>query len=87
MEPKQLLGKRRDRAIATLLSYKEREIDGYLSEVEASAFRKVILDQINDLCDFAFDLMSPDQVIFNEEFLDRLESIEKAVLEKVSRDD
>lgn len=78
MDSKNFLGKRRDRVIAILLSYKEREIDRYLPEQVASKFRREILDQINDLCDLAFDLLATDTV-FNEEFLQRLDEIYECV--------
>lgn len=80
MESKQFLGKRRDRAIATLLSFKEREVDPHLPEDVAIRLRKTILDQFNDVCDLAFDLLAADQVL-NEAFLDRLDGIETAVRE------
>lgn len=74
MDDRGFLGKRRDRAIATILSYKERECDDYLSDNVSQGLRKVILDQINDLCDLAFDMLNND-IILNDEFLDRLEAI------------
>lgn len=71
---KDFLGKRRDRAIAIILSYKERECDYYLPDNVSRELRKVVLDQINDICDLAMDLMN-DDIDFNEEFLNKLDEI------------
>jgi hypothetical protein len=75
MNDKNFLGKRRDRAIATLLSFKERECDSFLPVEVSQRLRKEILDQINELCDVAFDLIGNDEVILNEEFIDRFNEI------------
>jgi hypothetical protein len=61
MRADEILKKRRDRAIAIVLSIKEREVDPILNEIpgghDASrALRKVVLDQINDFCDLALDV-------------------------------
>jgi len=81
MDNKVFLGKRRDRAIATLLSFKERDCDQYLPPEISQKLRKEILDQINELCDVAFDLMNVSDVVWNEDFMDRFDymfdSIEK----------
>lgn len=74
MDHKGFLGKRRDRAIATILSFKERECDIYLPEDVSYELRKVILDQINDVIDLAYDLIN-DDIIINEAFLDKLDEI------------
>lgn len=73
---KEILGKRRDRTIAILLSYKEKEIDRFLPEDLSVAFRKTLLDHINDLCEFAFDLEGSSGITeFNEVYIERLEDI------------
>lgn len=74
---KEFLGKRRDRAIAIILSYKERECDDYLPDYVSRELRKVVLDQINDICDLAMDLMN-DDIDFNEEFLNKLDELLEA---------
>jgi hypothetical protein len=79
MDKKAFLGKRRDRAIATLLSFKERECDHYLPPETAHKLRKEILDQINELCDTAFDLISDSDVIWNEEFMDRFDELAEQI--------
>lgn len=71
---KDFLGKRRDRAIATILSFKEKECDQYLPQEISFELRKVILDQINDVIDLAYDLIN-DDIIINEAFLDKLDEI------------
>ena len=72
MDDRAFLGKRRDRAIATLLSFKERECDQYLPPDVSAKLRKEILDQINELVDMAFDLLGSD---VNQLYLDRLDEI------------
>jgi len=74
MDNRSFLAKRRDRAIATFLSYKEREVDGFLPESIAQDLRKIFLDQFNDVIDLAFDLIGQDS-IWNDEFMARLDDI------------
>jgi hypothetical protein len=71
---KDFLGKRRDRAIATILSFKEKECDTYLPQDVSYELRKIILDQINDVVDLAYDLIN-DDIVINEAFLQRLDEI------------
>lgn len=71
---KEFLGKRRDRAIATILSFKEDNCDEFLPDDISDDLRYIILSQINDVCDFAFDLLN-DDIDFNEHFLNRLDEI------------
>lgn len=79
MENKQFLGKRRDRAVAILMSFKEREVDQYLPRDVSVRLRKEILDQVNDLVNTAFDLMGSGM---NQEYLDRIEKIYDAVVKE-----
>jgi len=81
MDPKVYLGKRRDRAIAILLTYKEKEIDPLLPKQQATGLRRQILDQFNDVVDTAFDLMSSESVL-NEEFIDRFNELYDFLLEE-----
>lgn len=77
-----ILAKRRDRAIAIVLSVKERECDQYLPPEARSKLRKVVLDQLNDVVELAMDLVSSveaDQV--NELWFEKLEEIHAAVKE------
>lgn len=78
MDDKAFLGKRRDRAIATLLSFKERECDRHLPPDVSQRLRKEILDQINEVCDVAFDIIS-DDIIINEIIQDKLNLIYESV--------
>lgn len=81
MNEKAFLGKRRDRVIATILSFKERECDDFLPVGVSVSLRKLILDEINDLCELAFDLLEQDSVVINEEFINRFEQLCDRVLE------
>lgn len=78
MDDKAFLGKRRDRAIATILGFKERECDEYLPDAVAARLRKEILDQVNELIDTAFDLLGSG-VGINQIYLDRIDEIHDAV--------
>lgn len=74
----EVLGKRRDRAIAIVLGLKERECDKHLPPETRHKLRKVVLDQFNDLYDFAVDLLeSLDQggVQINELYLEKLDQL------------
>ena len=83
MDDKVFLGKRRDRAIATLLSFKERECDTYLPSEVSQRLRKEILDQINEVCDVALDLINDAEVVWNEEFMDRFDDMYDKINELV----
>jgi L-2-hydroxyglutarate oxidase LhgO len=74
VDDKAFLGKRRDRALAIILSYKEQHVDPELDDSVAAAFRKLILDQINEVTDLAFDLIGSESV-YNEEFMRKLDEI------------
>jgi len=80
---KALLGKRRDRSIAILLGYKEREVDRYLPSEIRAELRKNVLDQINDFYDLALDVLNSldgNAVVLNEEYLQRLDDIHRAIV-------
>lgn len=71
---REMLGKRKDRTIAIILSFKEENYDQFVPEDVARNFRKVILDQLNDLYDFSLDLVqSGSSVTINEEYVQRLD--------------
>lgn len=78
-----LLARRRDRAIAIVLSVKERECDQFLTPEASRKLRKAVLDQFNDLHSFCVDLMSSGGVVVNEAYVDRLEAL-TAALEELS---
>jgi len=67
MRADEILKKRRDRAIAIVLSIKEREVDPQLADTDAGraasrAMRKVVLDQLNDFCEIALDVAASGDV-------------------------
>jgi len=78
MDNRTFLGKRRDRALATLLGFKEREVDRFLDENTSAKLRDQILYHFNDVVDLAFDLLGSESV-YNEEFMRRLDEIYDAV--------
>ncbi len=87
MLAEEILKKRRDRAIAIVLTVKERDIDPLLKQVQGGdrasvKLRKVVLDQVNDFYDMALDVaMSGEAAGFEfnadvwEQRFDRLEAI------------
>lgn len=75
MDSKIILENRRNRVIATILGFKENEVDQYLPKDVSMALRKAILDQVNDLTNLAFDLMTPDSVTINEAYLQKIDEI------------
>jgi len=81
MDKRSFLGKRRDRAIAILLSFKEKEVDQFLPDDVSSKLRREILDQFNEVVDTAFDLMSSESV-YNEEFMTRFNDLYNFLIEE-----
>lgn len=73
------LAKTRNRVIKVILSYKERMCDQYLPDAVSAELRSVILDNVNELCDLAFDIIEAERpnpgVVFNELFLEKLEEM------------
>lgn len=89
MRADDILKKRRDRAIAIVLSIKEREVDPVLGTSDAGRnasriLRKVVLDQINDFCDLALDVASSGEAPnfeFNPEvWLRKINEIHRVVM-------
>lgn len=80
---KKILAKRRDRMIATILSFKEDECDEYLPNDVSMDLRKLVLDQVNDFSDLCSDLLrsvQPDGMIINEHYADMLEEIHATIV-------
>lgn len=78
-----ILARRRDRMIATILGAKEDLCDSYVPGDMSSEFRKIILDQINDYYDLCTDLLrsvQPDSVVVNEKWLEKLDEIHEAMV-------
>ena len=77
-----ILAKRRDRAIAIVLGFRERECDQYLPAAVSHKLRKVVLDQLNDYHDLCADLirsLDTDEVVLNELFVDKLDAIHESL--------
>ncbi len=82
---KTVLAKRRDRSIAILLGYKERECDYYLPQEARTGLRKAILDQINDFYELSLDLLGSvddGSVVLNQDYLDKIEKIYALLTER-----
>ena len=74
---KEMLSRRKDRSIATILSYKDEVMDEFLPSDVSFEFRKLVLDQLNDLYDFSLDVLRSvegNSMTINEEYVDRLEA-------------
>jgi hypothetical protein len=89
MRADEILKKRRDRAIAIVLSIKEREVDPVLGNTDAGRhasriLRKVVLDQLNDFCDLALDVAGSGEAQtfeFNPEvWLRKINEIHRVVM-------
>jgi len=68
--------------MAIVLGVKERECDHLLTEEAARKMRKVVLDQFNDYCDLATDLvqsLDAGTVVINQEYLRRLDDLFEAI--------
>lgn len=57
MNELEFVKKRRDRVLATILSYKELNIDHRLSQAERDGLRRVILNNVNDFNDLVLDIL------------------------------
>ena len=67
-----LLSVRCNKAIAIILSSKEELCDPFISQESAAIMRKVVLDQLNDLVEFALDLSgNTGDTIYNDEYMRR----------------
>ena len=85
MNAKELIAKRKDRAIAIILSIKEKECDQWLPPEASHALRKCVLDQINSLYDLTLDVISSmdsNGVELNQYYLDLISDLHEAVIEK-----
>lgn len=72
-----MLAKRRDRAIATILRVKESECDKFLPGEARRLMRKAVLDELNDFCEMALDLMSSydSGAVMNELWLQKINEL------------
>jgi hypothetical protein len=73
-----IFARRRNKAIAVILRFKEQECDTFLPERVSDQLRKIILDQINDYHELVCDLVSVYQQggVVNELYLERLSEID-----------
>lgn len=81
-----VVARRRDRVIAILLSFKERECDAHLSRDTQVRFRKLVLDQLNDFAELCSDMMrslDDGQQTLNELYFERLEAKVDSILNRV----
>lgn len=77
-----LLEKRRNRAIAIVLGVKERECDRDLNAHSSQKLRKVVLDQFNEFHDLVLDIMASldrGEVVLNEEYLKRIDEMHEVL--------
>lgn len=72
-----LLGRRRNRMIAIMLSDKEEFIDPYLDDETAQELRKLILDRFNEFSDFCMDMIDSIEsgMVLNDLVLDKLDQL------------
>lgn len=78
-----IVARRRDRAIAVLLSVKEKEVDQYLPAEVRMRFRKTILDQLNDFHSLVLDVMrslDTGDVVLNDLYLEKIDQVHEVVV-------
>lgn len=78
----QLLRKRRDRSIAIILGFKEREVDRHLPPPVQAKLRKVVLDQFNEFFELIHDVagsLDNGEVVLNEEYLGKIDEMHDAI--------
>lgn len=68
MDTKEVIRRRKDRAIAIILSHKESQLDASLTKEQSAKLRKIVLDQFNDFYQLVLDVLPPDDgVFYNDE--------------------
>lgn len=78
-----VIARRRDRAIATLLGVKEREVDRYLPPEVRALLRKAILDQLNDFHSLVVDVMrslDTGEVVLNDLYMEKIDQLHEVVV-------
>lgn len=78
----ELLDRRCKRSIAIILGVKEREADFLLPDDVQRKLRKVIIDQLNDFCALATDIVESASrgIVFNELYLKKIDEIHDSVM-------
>ncbi len=87
---RELLERRKNRAIAIILTCKESECDEHLPDNASYRLRKVVLDQINELHDLCIDVIESidtDNVMLNEYWLKKIEEKLDYIYSRVDDDD
>lgn len=87
-----LLRKRMDRGIATVLSTKEQQVDILLPRTTDASdasrlLRKVILDQFNDFYEVCLDVvgsLDTGEVVLNEVWLKKIDEIHRSVTDHIA---
>lgn len=78
VSPVDFVKKRRDRVLATILSYKEINVDRYLPQAERENLRRIILNNVNDFNDLVLDMLkatAEPHVETNQLYLDAMKSL------------
>lgn len=90
-----LLRKRMDRAIATVLSSKEQNVDCLLPDDQAAreatrVLRKAVLDQFNgfyEVCLDVMDSLDTGEVVLNEDYLRKIDRIHESIARGIRLED
>ena len=80
------LRKRKDRVLASILSFKDRECNQHLPEDVSSNLRKLILDEVNSFFDTVSSVIEEDSGI-NSLYLQKLQDLSTVmddILEKTA---
>lgn len=77
-EARTVVKRRRNKALATILDAKEQFIDPAVDPVTAEHLRKVILDEVNGLCEIVFAVMesvAKSDVAVNQLYFTKLDEV------------
>lgn len=80
---RELLERRRNKAIAVILGTKERECDKHLPMEASMKLRKAVLDQLNEFHDFVADVLDSldnGDVVLNDHYMQKLDEVHAAVV-------
>lgn len=75
-----IIGRQRDRSIASILDFKEKICDEFLPDDVRKNLRKHVLDNINDLANLALDLLDTS----NDIYFSKLDDIHQWVQNEIS---
>jgi len=71
---REIIGRRKNRLLASILSYKDEYLNQYLPEDVAACFRDVLMDEINDYHHYVSSFVD-ESVIHNEALVERIDAI------------